>query len=327
MLPAPSTTRHPRLAYPDAFKLLAMVGVIIAHLPPSRFSGGAWSSIEWAQGLTGWCVLGFFAVAGMLFHSGDLRPLIPELQKRAKRLLIPWLAFTIFYKVAITGLAVAGIVQQVPLPPTNLAGFVSWVLVPASPQLYFLLYLFAIQMVCLIIVRPGVCLSLAAGVVALVAWVALASPSAKGWTVLHGSAWSLVPLYFACFAAAAWAGRFAWRLLVVAGLFMAAAAWMLLAGCALIVAWQLVAPWLLLVLLQAVDFAAPVKGMAWLGRLSGGVYVWHAPLVLGFVAIACIKMLGAGVTSVLCTVVLTFAVAALLGSLVNRCRFLLPFHL
>ena len=58
----------------DCFKCLAMVGVIIAHLPSGdRFDSAAWATIELAQKATGWCVLAFFVVSGALFQSGISR--------------------------------------------------------------------------------------------------------------------------------------------------------------------------------------------------------------------------------------------------------------
>ena len=175
MLPAPRSPLRARLAYPDAFKFLAILGVIIAHLPPGRFSASAWSTVETWQHATAWCVLAFFAMAGVLFRQRDSGSVCLQLRKRAVRLLLPWIAFSVLYKVAITGLAVFGVVQRAPLPPADIPGLLRWLTIPADPQLYFLLYLFVIQAFLLVLQRvaplaPGI-----AGVSALAVWATLST--------------------------------------------------------------------------------------------------------------------------------------------------------
>lgn len=327
MTSAPSSQFQHRLAYPDAFKLVAIIGVIFAHLPPGRFDADAWLKVGQVQDVLGWCVLGFFVVAGVLFRSGGGRSVREELAHRARRLLVPWLAFSVFYKATVTLLAGVGVVQRVSLPPGDVAGILRWLSMPADPQLYFLLYLFVIQAVCMVLLKLGSRVLLVAGVCALVAWLAGLPPGGLKMTSLHGAWWSLVPLYFSCFAMGAWVSQSPKRVLGVATVFAAAAAWVMAKGCALSVGWQLIAPWMFLLLAQLGESTSAVKAMGWLGRFSGSVYVWHAPLVLGFVSIACVKLAGGGVVSVLLTILFTFALSAALGRWVNRRELLEPLHL
>jgi fucose 4-O-acetylase-like acetyltransferase len=317
-----------RLAYPDAFKLIAIIGVIFAHLPPGRFDAGAWHMVDRLQDVLGWCVLGFFGVAGVLFRGVGGRTVREELTHRARRLLVPWLAFSVFYKLAVTLLAGVGVVQRASLPPGEAAGFLRWLATPADPQLYFLLYLFVIQALFLLISKLGERAVLVAGIAALAVWLASLPADGMRMTALHGAWWSLVPLYFACFGIGVWAGRSATRLAGVIVVFAAAAAWVVMAkNCTAGIAWQLAAPWLLLLLMQLANSRGPVKVMAWLGRFSGGVYVWHAPLVLGGVSIIAVKAFGGGMLAVMVTVTVSFAVAAAMGTLVNRARLLKYFRI
>lgn len=328
MLQAPNSPPQTRLAYPDAFKFLAIIGVILAHLPATgRFDAGAWGVVETLQQATAWCVLGFFAVSGVLFKAGAVgRPFREELGRRARRLLVPWLAFSALYKVAIPALAAAGMVRTYTPPPHDLPGFASWLLQPADPQLYFLLYLFLIQAFLLLIRRASPVLPVVAGLIAagLWTWGALQGPLPE---FLHGASWKLVLLYLAFFAAGMFCGQ-SMRRMIGVGLGLSVVAGLLVwTGKDWLIAWQLTAPWMLLMALRAMSQRALLQPLAALGRLSGVVYVWHTPVVMGAVVFVCLRLFGSGLESLAFVVAGTFTTAAVLGLVVNRVRLLSWWHI
>jgi fucose 4-O-acetylase-like acetyltransferase len=316
-----------RLDYADAFKFLALVGVIFAHLPPSgRFEAEAWAIVQGLQAATGWCVLGFFAVSGALFRSGANRPIGIEVQKRARRLLIPWLAFSLLYKVLVSVFTVTGLIKNAQPIPSGGRELLMWVVQPADPQLYFLLYLFLMQAFLLFLHRANARAPLIVGAMAFLLWLVFLVPD-SGALLLHGASLQLVPVYFAFLTFGLFCGTslsstaFVCAAVCVVGLVIA----MTLGNW--LVAWQLVAPWVLLLMLRAAEGSLALKPFAYLGRFSGGVYVWHAPLIIGVASIASVALLGPGFAAVLATVVICFASSAVLGTWVNRAPFLRGFHI
>lgn len=319
--------RTARLDYADAFKFLAMVGVIFAHLPAGgRFEAEAWPIVQSVQAATGWCVLGFFAVSGALFRSGASRPIGIEVLKRAQRLLIPWLAFSLFYKVAVSVLTVTGLIKNAQPIPSGGWDLLRWVVQPADPQLYFLLYLFLMQVFLLFLHRLSDRVPLIVGVVAFLSWSVFLFPD-SGAPLLHGASLQLVPLYFAFLTFGLFCGTSLKRVAVVSALACLTSLIIAVMRGNWLVAWQLVAPWVLLLALRAGEGSPALKPFAYLGRFSGGVYVWHAPLIMGVVSIASVAILGPGFAAVLTTVVLCFACSALIGTWVNRTPFLRWFHI
>ncbi|PZQ63493.1 MAG: hypothetical protein DI570_08730 [Phenylobacterium zucineum] len=74
----------------DAFRLLAIAAVIFIHLPKIGALG------QLADALARFAVPFFFAASGY-FLAGSRRPVAAELQKSARRLLIPYIAWTTIY--------------------------------------------------------------------------------------------------------------------------------------------------------------------------------------------------------------------------------------
>jgi fucose 4-O-acetylase-like acetyltransferase len=316
-----------RLSFADAYKFVAIVAVISAHLPPGgRFDGEAWATVQSIQDLTGWCVLAFFAVSGVLLRPSLERPIGAELIKRARRLLIPWLAFSVFYKVAVLALTLAGVIKNAQPIPSGGWDLLRWVVQPADPQLYFLLYLFLMQVFLLFLHRLNDCVPLIVGVVAFLSWSVFLFPD-SGAPLLHGASLQLVPLYFAFLTFGLFCGSSLKRVAVVSALACLASLIIAVTRGNWLVAWQLVAPWVLLLALRAGEGSPALKPVACLGRFSGGVYVWHAPLIMGAVSIVSVALLGSGFTAVLATVVLCFACSALVGTWVNRTPRLRWFHI
>ena len=317
----------PRLNYADAYKLLAMFGVIFAHLPPGgRFGAEAWAAVQSVQELTGWCVLAFFAISGVLLRPSLERPISVELPKRALRLLVPWLSFSLLYKGVVSALAVAGIIKNTQPMPDAGRDLIAWLLQPADPQLYFLLYLFAMQTLLLLLNRCWKMLPLLMGVLALVFWLALV-PSERRDNLLYGPSLQLVPLYFAFLAFGLFCGTSLRRTTITCIVILPVAVLSAVVWAESLIAWQLVAPWALLLALRLFEGRAFLQPLAYLGRFSGGVYVWHAPIVIALVSILCVALLGAGISAVLATVLFSFVCSAALGSWVNRTASLRWFHI
>jgi hypothetical protein len=296
-----------------------MCGVIFIHLPAGgRFSADTWRWVEDIQIIFGWCVIGFFGVAGVLCHDSSKHSVGQELVARARRLLLPWFSFSILYKVVISCLALAGLIRKHAWPAdSSAASILTWASTPADPQLYFLVYLFGIQAVTLAIRRLSTALLVIAGIAAGVIWLWMTAGNGVR-PLLHGASTSLLPLYFAYFAIGVGFGP------SVRGLALSAAVVAVLAGLVVLaigdptVGAQLLVPWLLLLVLRGGQATDVVKAVAWVGRFTGVVYVWHAPVVVSVCAMACIAVAGNGFVAVFCTVVATFVSAALVGVRVNR---------
>jgi fucose 4-O-acetylase-like acetyltransferase len=307
-----------RLDYADAFKFLAMVGVICAHLPQGgRFDAAAWAIVHSVQAATGWCVLAFFVVSGALFRSGLARPIGLETSKRALRLLVPWLAFSLFYKIAVSVLTEVGLIANAQPIPSGGRDLWIWLLQPADPQLYFLVYLFLMQVLLLLLNRVGNYVPVFLGAASFIGWWALFLPQ-WGSRLLHGASIELVPLYFAFLTFGMFCGTSLKRITIMCAFASGAALLIVVIWGYVLIAWQLAAPWVLLLALRASEGCWVVKPLAYLGRFSGGVYVWHAPLVIAAVSIVSVALLGSGFIGVLVTVLLCFCCSAVLGVLVNR---------
>lgn len=316
-----------RLNYADAYKFLAMVGVIIAHLPPNgRFDSEAWAFVQSAQMLTGWCVLAFFAVSGVLLRPGLERPVVGELRNRAIRLLVPWIAFSVFYKIAVSLLASLGLIRNAHPMPSSGVELLMWALQPADPQLYFLLYLFFMQAFVLLLHLVNGRAPLIVGAVAFLFWVAFFVPQA-GPQLLHGSSLHLVPLYFAFLTFGLFCGTSFKRLALVSTFSCLAACFFVATRGNVLVAWQLAVPWVLLLLVRSLEGVKALEPFAYFGRFAGGVYAWHAPLVIAGVSIVSVFLLGSGAAAVLMTVAVSFILSAFVGVLVNRSPRLSWFHI
>lgn len=316
-----------RLVYADAFKFLAMLGVVLAHLPRhGRFSPEAWNVVSVAQEWTGWCVLAFFAISGVLFAARPVGSLGNEVAKRAKRLLVPWVSFSVLYKGAVGLLAAVGLITKYPAPPSDLAQFCHWLLIPADPQLYFLPCLFFVQVIAAAVAKRGVVAYAAVGCLGLAVWLGWSLQTAD-FGLLHGPHLKLFPLYLAFFFGGAFAAGVPPRMLVVVGFFCVAGGAVLVAGYPPSLAFQVSAPFAFLVILQRFDGARWEAPLALAGSFAGGVYVWHAPIVISMVTIGVIHLLGNGIAAVFLVIFASYLVAAVIGAIVNRVRCLSWLHM
>jgi fucose 4-O-acetylase-like acetyltransferase len=85
----------------EMLKGISIIGVVLMHMEfRSRFSEQAIALLDHLQILFGWCVLAFFFCSGLLLKTEEmqLKNLKSYIFKRAHRLLIPCIVFSIFYK-------------------------------------------------------------------------------------------------------------------------------------------------------------------------------------------------------------------------------------
>jgi hypothetical protein len=289
--PAVAASGTSRRVDVDCLKGIAIVGVVLVHLEyPTRLSSESMAIVHGCQDIFGWCVMAFF------FCSGLLTRRIPQTAKefglwigrRVKRLLLPCLVFSIAYKVALIALSQTNLFHWSYAFPANLRGWVAWLLVPASPQFYFLPFLFGISSICcllLALVRQAWLLWGAA--TALFLLLGFWSPSQP-----HGSAPILLIAYAYCYIM----GLLTEMVALPAGLWLATNLTLSIAAA---VFWQNpfflypLAPLILLRVIQKAGATTRTTGLPFLGQSSAAIYVWHAPLLLPFCSVVCHWLLGA----------------------------------
>jgi fucose 4-O-acetylase-like acetyltransferase len=304
----------------DGLKGLAIVGVLFAHMSfTSRFSDNALFWLSVAKNIFGWCVLAFFFCAGKLTHfdGNDSNDLLFFIKKRAKRLLIPCLTFSLTYKICLILIKhVADLGQPIPLPGRNIFKWCDFVFFPAGPQFYFLPYLFIISLVS----------ALAFALIkqfAILSWVVLISVALfyavyPAPLLPFGQSWVLIPGYVLSF----WLGlistqdwrqhRFWW--------------WALICGICILCIIQnrftyvyFILPAMLYSLLRKIT---PLSVLLYLGRKSGCIYVWHDPILLPACSILAAALLPNEILQVIVIMVSGIGISILLGGLVNRCGYL-----
>ncbi|MCX6922959.1 MAG: acyltransferase, partial [Verrucomicrobia bacterium] len=151
--PNSTTPAAPRNEAVDALKGLAIIGVIFAHISfQSRLSATNLAKISVVQRLFGWCVLAFFFCAGRLTRIGQTkeRGWLDFALKRAKRLLLPCVVFSVTYKACLLVIYhLFHLGQPGRFTPVSVSYWLAFVLVPVGPQFYFLPYLFVVSLVAL----------------------------------------------------------------------------------------------------------------------------------------------------------------------------------
>ncbi len=129
----------------DTLKAISIIGVVIMHMEfRSRFSEQAMMIINHLQVLLGWCVLAFFFCSGFLMKTEDIKLSHSStyLFKRANRLLIPCIVFSIFYKTLLIVISRFGSFSWKADVPASAYELFEFIFAPAGPQFYFLAFLF-----------------------------------------------------------------------------------------------------------------------------------------------------------------------------------------
>jgi fucose 4-O-acetylase-like acetyltransferase len=120
----------------------------------SRLSATALLEIDYLQQSFGWCVIAFFFCAGMLtdISQRTISDWLKFTFKRARRLLVPCLVFSLTYKISLIALKqVAGIGARIQLPGNNILNWIIFGFGPIGPQFYFLPYLFIISSISVLV--------------------------------------------------------------------------------------------------------------------------------------------------------------------------------
>ena len=320
-----------RIPFIDALKGLAIVGVLFAHMGFSaRFDAATLDHILLLQTLTGWCVLAFFFASGFLHAHADAgRDLKNFTQRRAVRLLIPCAAFSWMNKLLLLAASAGGFLHTDAAPSlATPADILAFVFVPAAPQFYFLAHLFIIAVLvhallkARLLAHPFAPWLLAVLLLQSYWFLPLAKP--------HGEALTQFPLYAAVYlsglglvsnlrlfrsrsAALPAAKTSGWRQFAGIMLFYAT------------IAVGIVRPALLyalvplaLALITTFFFRRILPPFAALGKKSGAIFAWHAPLIMTAFSIALVKFSLTGWPLIAAMTVLTIAASILLDSLVRR---------
>jgi fucose 4-O-acetylase-like acetyltransferase len=285
-----------RLPEPDRLRGLAIIFVVAIHTfgylktPPDA----VWSTVWFLVHQTG--VPSFFLADGWLFAKRNRQPMsrgpqIEYLSNSARRLLLPWLVFSILYlalRLASQGVGAAGGETVIVNSPAALA-IAIWH-GAAAEGLYFLPALMIVRVVTtplhrLVAGSPPRALALA--LLLLVGWRVLLEPH------LPVPAVGVDPLLAAmmglCFAAVGWvlAEASARRALPVTLVSIAA-----LAVCAAVLdgrASAMCAQTSAVLALWAIAVAIPARvagSFEWLGRRTMEIYLLHAPYIIKLACVA-----------------------------------------
>ena len=300
-------------------KGIAIVGVLFVHMAfTSRFDAATLASIAMLQRIFAWCVLAFFFASGFLHRDAEpVESWAGFATKRAKRLLIPCLAFSWAYKLTLLagtsfGLAPSPLSQM----PRTAAGFLREAFTPATPQFYFLVHLFIIAvgihaMLRLQILRAEFSRWLLAAILLQSYWLLpLDRP--------HGEALSQLPLYTAAYLLGMQSAKFANRphrnlKAHTLGAALLGASWLSIAVFRPQIL-HLALPLLLVLLASRI----PQSPITFLGRHSGAIYAWHTPVVMPLLSMLLMKFSLTGVPLILAMTIATLAISLTLDSFVRR---------
>lgn len=287
----------------------------------SRFDTATLASIEMLQRIFGWCVLAFFFASGFLHRDTEpAESWTGFARKRARRLLIPCLAFSWAYKLALLVGASFGVTPS-PLSqmPHTAVGFLREAFTPATPQFYFLVHLFIIAvgihaMVRLRILRAEIARWLLAAILVQSYWLL---PLEKP----HGEALSHLPLYAAAYLLGMQSANLVNRShrnmrLHASGAALFGASWLSIAVFRPQVL-HLAVPVLLVFLASRLPehLQSPCT---FLGRQSGAIYAWHTPVVMPLLSLLLTKLSLTGWPLILAMTIVTLSVSLALDSIVRR---------
>lgn len=263
----------------ESLRWLAILAVVMHHgISRQRQSPATVEQIlllkEWIE----WCVPAFFYVSGRLFRPSSAGEFFQHLAGRARRLLIPYALVSGLSFSALWVLHNSGLWRHSQPQELEIGSFVHalvW-LVGFGPQLYFLPYLFVVGLLAGIVamILPKRWLSAFALVLFLVCGFGWMMPS----TVL-GPSLQRIPAFLFSFCLGisdrAWNDKgarvhLATSLFAMAATCLAAGDW-----------WPLsvAAPLVLYRLLARLPTAPIIRRLDRIGS-PGGIFLWHAPLVL-----------------------------------------------
>ncbi len=267
-----------RIGELDVLKGVSILGVLVIH---SSFDGRFNQETLFVQAtlarLFDWSVLGFFFCSGCLHNPAAT--LAVTFKKRAVSLLVPLCLYNLIYNFIFVAMGTMG---WVPKPAIGSNFHLLYTAPFQSPafQLYFLPYLFLVSMVVCgtdwllnRFRRRGYVLIL---VVIFLFYLKQGYPGSS-----HGAEYLKLPVYFAAFVIGVICAPFIER--------QKFQSWLILAALALIVfllfalkkpVVSVFVPPLMVALIRSFSLLREMKGLFFLGGMSGSIYLWHTPLVL-----------------------------------------------
>lgn len=323
-----------RLVEIDYLKAISIVGVIFIHMSfESRFTPSMLDWISFMQKSLGWCVLSFFFCSGVLSEKSlklSLNAARIFVKKKIVGLLVPYFSFNILYKLLLCVISLSGFVQwTAPLPDSLISTLIFFVF-PVEPQLYFLTYLFivsCIYYILLLLLRKHYFVHLIVLFLFGVFYM-FASPLLK----VHGKELILFPLYLLSYSSGALMSFHlsdkSRKNLYFPMLFLVIAL-----GCwktSLLYIFVAIPPILFLMLRKAQSIIDGPKDqgrkisewIAFVGKKSGAIYIWHAPVLMSFLSILLTKIVGHNYLTIVALVFLSIIIPCFLDFLVSQFKFL-----
>ena len=312
----------------DCLKGIAIIGVVLAHLEyRSRLSPDCMAWVHHFQSILGWCVMAFFFCSGLLTKRPPqtTKEFVSWTGRRLKRLLLPCLAFSIAYKLALMVIGQTNLFQWRSPIPVGIREWLGFLLLPASPQFYFLPFLLAISLIfcplLAIIRRPWIVWGATTALYLLIGfWAKI--PSSP-----FGPAFALLIPYGYCFVL----GLVAETITKGVDLWLATN---FILGIGAAIFWRtefFLYPLVPLILLRCFQKAGSIIypiGLPRLGRFSSAIYVWHAPLLLPFCSIFWHRLLADRLQflQVSLTLATTISLCYAIDRAIRRLSWLEPFH-
>jgi hypothetical protein len=298
----------------DSIKTLSIIGVIFAHMYfSSRFQTETLDLIIIFQNIFGFCVIGFFFASAYLVKDiNSLETLKHLVKKRFIRLVIPSIVFSVTYKCILFFINYKSI-ENINI---NFQSTIEFFLLPISPQFYFLYYLFIISILfSLLLLFTKIeklfylCLTLF-----ILVYFFIEVP-----IIPHGGSYNILPFYI---------------IIYCVGLFMRtysfALKYTLLISFIMIVLSSIhnsflfiyvLVPILLFILFKKYEFLSKFISSLSIGRYSGSIYVFHAPILMPFLSIIITKLLDNILLVPIALLVLTILISVVLHHIVYKFDF------
>ena len=316
-------TTPERIPALDSAKGLAIVGVLFVHMAfTSRFDAATLASIQTLRQIFAWCVLAFFFASGFLHRGKNLaiENWTDFVKRRARRLLVPCLAFSWGYKLALLAGASFGVVAPAPFQwPLTPASIFREAFTPAAPQFYFLVHLFIVAVAVHSMIRLRILQS------EIARWLLAAIFVQSYWLLPldkpHGEEFSHLPLYATAYLLGlqfANPGPPLRRPLFFRGsgpvLFAASCLGIAIFKPQLL---HLAVP--VIVLQLAMHLPAHLHSpCTFLGRRSGAIYAWHTPIVMPILSVLLTKLSLTGWPLILAMTIATLGISLVLDSIARR---------
>jgi len=304
----------------DALKGVAIVGVLFVHMGfQNRFPESVMHMISSAQLWLAWCVMAFFFAAGLLtpFESIDFMIFKAYVLKRAARLLLPCIVFSLSYKIILNIIFYTfSIGKPCYIDKGDFHSMISFVFAPVGPQFYFLPYLFFISVLTvglmLFIKDPGLMLC-GVSLLCLIFYINSSIPA-----FACGPDFLLLPAYLLNYVLGLacrkdtpchWIHFLIFTFCIIVMCFTKNSFFYAYYSAPLAI-------YLLLTFIKCPN------GATFLGRKAGAIYVWHDPLILPICSILVAKIFVSTGLQVIIIMIGGIVISIALGEMTKRVTFL-----